>query len=68
MLKVNNGIRDISLRRYLNQTKAHHNGKDYFDFIDYKTKGVNRANMAYIFGVVPHTMGTWWTIYQEENP
>lgn len=60
-------IADKGLERHLNDTAERHNGYAYNDFVDMRSRDVNVANLARIFGVDVKTVKHWIEIYNKEN-
>lgn len=55
-------IEDIGLEEYLNNTKHKHSGYDYSQFVSMLDKGVNKSNIARLFGVDRKTIVKWLVI------
>jgi hypothetical protein len=60
-------IEDIGLERYLNRTKAEHNGSDYAEFVKRITLKEPKAVIGRAFNVQAATIRSWLEIYEKET-
>ena len=64
-------IRELGLKRHLDETAQKHDGLGYADFIKQVTKPkhrrLNKTALAKLFNVDIHTMVNWLSIYEEEQ-
>ncbi len=67
MIKQFQGIRDVGLPTFLNETKDKHNGFGYDHFAVMANSGVNSSNLARAFNVTRQTINKWLDIYKEEQ-
>lgn len=60
-------IREEGLKKYLNRTKALHDGYDYKQFVKEYEKGQNSSALARMFNVSRNTMLKWRKVYESEK-
>lgn len=55
-------LKEIGIRKYLDDTSAKHNDRDYDEFVKLIKLGVNKSNIARIFNVDLRTIQHWITV------